>query len=51
MADEHDIAAYDDGGNEQGRLGAWGRLEFRRVEAEPSLLGASPRVLAPAKAP
>jgi hypothetical protein len=51
MADEHEIAADDDRGDEQGRLGDWGRLESRRVEAEPSLLGASPHVLALAKAP
>ena len=31
MADEHDIAAYYDRGEEQGRLGDWGRLEFMRT--------------------
>jgi len=31
MADEHDIAAYYDRGDEQGRLGDWGRLEFLRT--------------------
>ena len=31
MADEHDIAAYYDRGNEEGRLGDWGRLEFLRT--------------------
>jgi SAM-dependent methyltransferase len=31
MADERDIAAYYDRGDEQGRLGDWGRLEFLRT--------------------
>ena len=31
MADEHEIAAYYDRGNEEGRLGDWGRLEFLRT--------------------
>jgi ubiquinone/menaquinone biosynthesis C-methylase UbiE len=31
MADEHDIAAYYERGDEQGRLTDWGRLEFLRT--------------------
>jgi SAM-dependent methyltransferase len=31
MADEHQIAAYYDRGEEQGRLADWGRLEFLRT--------------------
>jgi SAM-dependent methyltransferase len=31
MADERDIAAYYDRGQEEGRLGDWGRLEFLRT--------------------
>jgi SAM-dependent methyltransferase len=31
MADEREIAAYYDRGNEQGRLGDWGRLELLRT--------------------
>ena len=31
MADERDIAAYYDRGEEEGRLGDWGRLEFLRT--------------------
>ena len=31
MADERDIAAYYDRGDEEGRLGDWGRLEFLRT--------------------
>jgi SAM-dependent methyltransferase len=31
MADEREIAAYYDRGDEQGRLGDWGRLEFLRT--------------------
>jgi SAM-dependent methyltransferase len=31
MADEREIAAYYDRGEEQGRLGDWGRLEFMRT--------------------
>jgi SAM-dependent methyltransferase len=31
MDDEHEIAAYYDRGEEQGRLGDWGRLEFLRT--------------------
>jgi SAM-dependent methyltransferase len=31
MADDRDIAAYYDRGNEAGRLGDWGRLEFLRT--------------------
>jgi SAM-dependent methyltransferase len=31
MADEREIAAYYDQGNEAGRLGDWGRLEFLRT--------------------
>jgi SAM-dependent methyltransferase len=31
MADDRDIAAYYDRGDEQGRLGDWGRLEFLRT--------------------
>ena len=31
MADDRDIAAYYDRGEEQGRLGDWGRLEFLRT--------------------
>ena len=31
MEDEHEIGAYYDRGEEQGRLGDWGRLEFLRT--------------------
>ncbi|MGZ6671135.1 MAG: class I SAM-dependent methyltransferase, partial [Solirubrobacteraceae bacterium] len=31
MADERDIAAFYDRGDEEGRLGDWGRLEFLRT--------------------
>jgi hypothetical protein len=31
MADEREIAAYYDRGEEEGRLGDWGRLEFLRT--------------------
>jgi hypothetical protein len=31
MADEYEIAAYYERGNEEGRLGDWGRLEFLRT--------------------
>ena len=31
MTDEHEIAAYYERGNEEGRLGDWGRLEFLRT--------------------
>jgi hypothetical protein len=31
VADEREIAAYYDRGEEQGRLGDWGRLEFLRT--------------------
>jgi SAM-dependent methyltransferase len=32
MADEREIAAYYDRGEEEGRLGDWGRLEFLRTQ-------------------
>ena len=31
MDDEHEIGAYYDRGEEEGRLGDWGRLEFLRT--------------------